>query len=261
MSPKRNKRARIRPGLKQRRFRQRLISYREAKGRPAFRRIPRAAVPSFFTLMNLFCGFLSLIQVYDGNLENAAWLIILAGFFDGLDGMMARLTNGTSLFGVELDSLSDVVSFGVAPSFLIWAAGLSEMGTTGVIIASLPALAGAIRLARFNISFEGTKGDYFSGLPIPVSAAVIVAIILNEDLLQDLFLGKRRSTHRHDDSNSACRLDGIDYPFRFFSAAVSCLYPKKNPSKPFSEWHRLGFSWFSGSPAYLCSLLYISDLG
>jgi len=139
--------------------------------------------------MNLFCGFLSLIQVYDGNLENAAWLIILAGFFDGLDGMMARLTNGTSLFGVELDSLSDVVSFGVAPSFLIWAAGLSEMGTTGVIIASLPALAGAIRLARFNISFEGTKGDYFSGLPIPVSAAVIVAIILNEDLLQDLFLG------------------------------------------------------------------------
>ncbi|MDA0683705.1 MAG: CDP-diacylglycerol--serine O-phosphatidyltransferase [Bacteroidetes bacterium] len=189
MSPKRNKRARIRPGLKQRRFRQRLISYREAKGRPAFRRIPRAAVPSFFTLMNLFCGFLSLIQVYDGNLENAAWLIILAGFFDGLDGMMARLTNGTSLFGVELDSLSDVVSFGVAPSFLIWAAGLSEMGTTGVIIASLPALAGAIRLARFNISFEGTKGDYFSGLPIPVSAAVIVAIILNEDLLQDLFLG------------------------------------------------------------------------
>jgi len=189
MSPKRNKRARIRPGLKQRRFRQRLISYREAKGRPAFRRIPRAAVPSFFTLVNLFCGFLSLIQVYDGNLENAAWLIILAGFFDGLDGMMARLTNGTSLFGVELDSLSDVVSFGVAPSFLIWAAGLSEMGTTGVIIASLPALAGAIRLARFNISFEGTKGDYFSGLPIPVSAAVIVAIILNEDLLQDLFLG------------------------------------------------------------------------
>lgn len=189
MSPKRNKRPRIRPGLKQRRFRQRLISYRAAKGRPAFRKIPRAAVPSFFTLMNLFCGFLSLIQVYDGNLENAAWLILLASFFDALDGMMARLTNGTSLFGVELDSLCDVVSFGVAPSFMIWAAGLSELGTTGVIIASLPALAGAIRLARFNVSFEGEKSDYFAGLPIPVSAMVIVAIILNDGLLQDLFSG------------------------------------------------------------------------
>lgn len=130
--------------------------------------------------MNLFCGFLSLIQVYEGDLINAAWLIVLSGFFDALDGMMARLTNGQSLFGVELDSLSDVVSFGVAPSFLIWAYGLGDYGTPGVIIASLPALAGAIRLARFNVQFEGTKSDFFSGLPIPVSALVIVAIILND---------------------------------------------------------------------------------
>jgi len=121
-----------------------------------------------------------LIQVYEGDLINAAWLIVLSGFFDALDGMMARLTNGQSLFGVELDSLSDVVSFGVAPSFLIWAYGLGDYGTPGVIIASLPALAGAIRLARFNVQFEGTKSDFFSGLPIPVSALVIVAIILND---------------------------------------------------------------------------------
>ena len=184
------RRKRPRPGLKQRRFRQRLITYREAGGRPALRRIPRAAVPSFFTLMNLFCGFLSLIQVYEGSLTNAAWLILLAAFFDMLDGMMARLTNGTSLFGVELDSLCDVVSFGVAPSFMIWAFGLREFGTPGVIVASLPALAGAIRLARFNVNFEGTKSDYFSGLPIPTSAMVIVAIILNDDLVRDLIDGR-----------------------------------------------------------------------
>ena len=105
----RSRKKKSRPGLKQRRFRQRLITYRESKGPRLPRRITRAAVPSFFTLMNLFCGFLSLIQVLEGRLEYAGWLILLASLFDMLDGMMARLTNGTSLFGMELDSLCDVV--------------------------------------------------------------------------------------------------------------------------------------------------------
>ncbi len=174
-----------RPGLKQRRFRQRLVAYRESRRRPALKGIPRSAVPSFFTLMNLFCGFLAIIQVSEGDLQKAAWLILLAAFFDMLDGMMARLTNGTSLFGMELDSLCDVVSFGVAPSFMIWSFGLKDLGTTGVIVASLPALAGAIRLARFNVNYEGTKSAYFSGLPIPTTAMVIVAIILNDDLVRE----------------------------------------------------------------------------
>jgi CDP-diacylglycerol---serine O-phosphatidyltransferase len=170
---------RIRPGVKQRRFRQRLVAYRERRTPRARRRIPRAAVPSFFTLMNLFCGFLSLTQTLEGNFAFAAWLIVLAGFFDLLDGMMARLTNGDSLFGVELDSLSDVVSFGVAPAFLIYVFGLSEFGTLGVIVASLPAICGAVRLARFNVNLDGKKSDYFTGLPIPGQAAAIVAIVLN----------------------------------------------------------------------------------
>ena len=182
---RRSLRRRPRPGLKQRRFRQRLITYRDNRRRPALKGIPRAAVPSFFTLMNLFCGFLAIIQVSEGDLQKAAWLILLAAFFDMLDGMMARLTNGTSLFGMELDSLCDVVSFGVAPSFMIWSFGLNELGTTGVIVASLPALAGAIRLARFNVNYEGTKGAYFSGLPIPTTALVIVAIILNDALVRE----------------------------------------------------------------------------
>jgi len=186
----RSRRKRIRPGLKQRRFRQRLIAYRGARQNRGRRRIPRAAVPSFFTLMNLFCGFLSITQAHDGRFEYAAFLILLAAFFDMLDGMMARLTDGTSLFGVELDSLSDIVSFGAAPSFLIWTFGLGAYGIPGVIVSSLPAVCGAVRLARFNGTFEGEKKEYFTGLPIPVAAMAIVAIILNGQTVPFLVPGE-----------------------------------------------------------------------
>ena len=129
--------------------------------------------------MNLFSGFMALTQILDGRFVQACWLIVLAGFFDALDGMMARLTNGESLFGVELDSLSDIVSFGVAPAYLVYAFGLKGSGMLGLVVASLPAICGAVRLARYNIQFEGIKKDYFIGLPIPVQAACIVALILN----------------------------------------------------------------------------------
>lgn len=141
--------------------------------------MPRAAVPSFFTIMNLFCGFLAITQVLESKFEQACWLIVVAGFFDAMDGMMARLTNTQSMFGVELDSLSDIVSFGVAPAFLIYAFGLQSFGMLGLIVASLPIICGAVRLARFNVTFEGVKNDYFEGLPIPVAAATIVALVLN----------------------------------------------------------------------------------
>jgi len=173
--PKKRRRRAL-PGDKQRQFRQRLRAYRA--GRPR-KRIPRAAVPSFFTLMNLFSGFLAVTQIQAGRFDYACWLIVLAGFFDALDGMMARLTNGQSLFGVELDSLSDVVSFGLAPSFLVYEFGLKDFGALGLIVASLPAICGAVRLARFNVTFDGEKKEYFSGLPIPVQAITIVALILN----------------------------------------------------------------------------------
>lgn len=166
-------------GSKQSRVRNRLAAYRERRaGRPR-RQLPRAAVPSFFTLMNLFSGFLSIIQAFEGRFDYAAWLIVLAAFFDVLDGMMARLTNTSSLFGIELDSLSDVVSFGVAPSILVYVFGLQELGALGLISASLPAICGAVRLARFNVAYTGEKKDYFVGLPIPGMAIIIVALILN----------------------------------------------------------------------------------
>ena len=142
-------------------------------------RIPPAAVPSAFTLGNLLSGFFSLVYASAGNLEFAAWLIVVAALFDLLDGMVARIAGTSSSFGVELDSLCDVVSFGAAPSFLIYQFGLSQMGMFGALIASLPVLCGAVRLARFNtLADVGEKKDYFIGLPIPAQAGMIVAFVL-----------------------------------------------------------------------------------
>ena len=140
----------------------------------------RAAVPNFFTLMNLLAGFFSIIQSADGNLRAAAWLVVLAAFFDLLDGLMARLAGVSSEFGLELDSLSDIVSFGVAPSFLLFQFGLDQLSPMwGGLLASLPALFGAVRLARFNTLTEvGEKKAEFVGLPIPAQAGTVVVFIL-----------------------------------------------------------------------------------
>jgi CDP-diacylglycerol--serine O-phosphatidyltransferase len=139
----------------------------------------KIAVPSFFTLMNLFSGFLAIISVSDGEFVRAAWLIALAGLFDVFDGLMARLANATSDFGIELDSISDMVSFGVAPGFLIYTWSLHELGFVGIIVSALPPLCGAVRLARFNVNarLEPTK-DFFIGLPIPAQAIILGAFFL-----------------------------------------------------------------------------------
>ena len=148
-------------------------------GRRGLRRIPPAAVPSFFTLMNLLSGFLAVLQIHQGAYVGACWLIVLAGVFDLFDGMMARLTKSNSAFGVELDSLADVVSFGLAPSFRVYQVGLNAHGLLGLLVAALPVLCGAVRLARFNVTHDGEKKDTFTGLPIPMQAAAVVALVLN----------------------------------------------------------------------------------
>jgi CDP-diacylglycerol--serine O-phosphatidyltransferase len=161
------------------RIRQRLSAFREARRRNrSDRPPPRVAVPSFFTLMNLLCGFLALTQVLEGAFVMSCWLIVLAGFFDLLDGLLARLTDADSPFGVQLDSLSDVVSFGVAPSFLVYAYALHTFGPLGMIVSALPALCGSVRLARYNVNTESDEKDGFEGLPIPGQAIAIVALIL-----------------------------------------------------------------------------------
>ncbi len=181
MSEHKQQRARKRRQGKQRKLRQKISAYRATRPPREKKPIPRVAVPSFFTLMNLLCGFGAIIQIFEGKYDMASWLILMAAFFDALDGMMARLTNSSSLFGVELDSLSDVVSFGVAPGVLVYVFGLSEFGLLGLIVSALPALCGAVRLARFNVDveLEGEKPQYFRGLPIPAQAAALVTMILN----------------------------------------------------------------------------------
>jgi len=160
---------------------------RPKKIRKRFKKpIPRVVVPSFFTLMNLFCGFVAIIQIHEGKLEFGAWLIIFAGLFDALDGFMARLANATSSFGIELDSLSDVVSFGVAPGFLLYSFSFNQLSTPGIIISTLPAICGAVRLARFNVETKEVVIDYFRGLPIPAQASMIVAFFLT--FKDELFL-------------------------------------------------------------------------
>ncbi len=140
----------------------------------------RAAVPNFFTLMNLLAGFFSIIQSAQGNLAAAAWLVVLAAFFDLLDGLMARLAGVSSEFGLELDSLSDVVSFGVAPSFLLYQFALHQLSPMwGGLLSSLPALFGAVRLARYNtLATAKEKTPEFVGLPIPAQAGTVVVFIL-----------------------------------------------------------------------------------
>lgn len=167
--------------LKKLRFRRRRERLR--KRRP----IPRIVVPSFFTLMNLFCGFLSIILVADGNLVLGAWLIALAGLFDVLDGVMARLANAMTEFGLELDSICDVVSFGVAPGFLIYKYGLFELGIPGIILSSLPPICGAIRLARFNVDAKSAELEDFRGLPIPSQAIIFAAFVLTFIDVPELF--------------------------------------------------------------------------
>jgi len=138
-------------------------------------KITRAVVPSLFTTLNIFCGFLSIVQSNQNEFYMASWFIILAAIFDSLDGVMARITKSSSQFGVELDSLADVVSFGAAPSFMVYQAHLHTFENWGVLIASMPVIFGAIRLARFNVQLVGFDKDYFKGTPIPLQAMVICA--------------------------------------------------------------------------------------
>ena len=140
--------------------------------------ISKKFIPSLFTILNAFCGFLSVINSANHEYETAAVFIIIATLFDAVDGLAARLTKSSSEFGVELDSLSDVISFGLAPSFLIYGIYLNELGDIGVVISSLIMVFAAIRLARFNVQLVGFDKDKFNGLPAPMAAMTIVTYIL-----------------------------------------------------------------------------------
>lgn len=128
--------------------------------------------------MNMFCGFLSVINSAEGNFYYASVLIILAGVFDALDGLAARITKSASEFGVELDSLSDLISFGIAPAFLIYKIKLFEFLEIGVLISAFYLVMAALRLARFNVQLIGFEKTHFSGLPSPIGAMTIASFVL-----------------------------------------------------------------------------------
>lgn len=142
-------------------------------------RITRAVVPSLFTVLNMFSGFMSIIHASRGEFVPAAWFIVLAAGFDAFDGIMARITKSSSAFGVQIDSLSDVVSFGAAPSFLVYQIHLQTLGGLGIFLSSLLMVFGGLRLARFNVQLIGFEKDHFVGLPIPVSALTIASFVMN----------------------------------------------------------------------------------
>ncbi len=145
---------------------------------PGTRRFRRGIylLPTLFTVGNLFCGFSSLVQTARASYEQAAVLIIVAGLLDLLDGRIARLTGTTSEFGVEFDSLADVVSFGLAPSFLAYHWALGSLHRLGWLVAFLFVVCAAMRLARFNIQGSGGNKRYFAGLPTPPAAAALACL-------------------------------------------------------------------------------------
>jgi CDP-diacylglycerol--serine O-phosphatidyltransferase len=142
-------------------------------------RVTRSIVPNLFTLANLLSGFLAIIETSENNFKEAAIFIIAAGIFDMLDGVMARLINSASELGVELDSLCDAVSFGVAPSYMLYQVYFHEVPNIGALIACLPAMAGVFRLARFNVQLTSLEDkQYFTGMPIPAGALTILSYIV-----------------------------------------------------------------------------------
>jgi len=135
-------------------------------------------LPNLFTTGNLFCGFWAIISVFHEKFEYAAYAILLASVFDVLDGKVARLSGATSKFGVQYDSLADLVSFGIAPALLTFSWALRPYGKFGWLAAFLFVVCGALRLARFNVQSASGEVKYFKGLPIPAAALMIALTIL-----------------------------------------------------------------------------------
>ncbi len=134
-------------------------------------------LPNLFTTAALFAGFYAIVQAMNGRFEHAAVAIFIAMVFDGLDGRVARLTHTQSEFGAEYDSLSDMVSFGVAPALVTYEWALKGLGKWGWFAAFIYCAGTALRLARFNTNIEVVDKNYFQGLPSPAAAALVASFV------------------------------------------------------------------------------------
>jgi CDP-diacylglycerol---serine O-phosphatidyltransferase len=152
-----------------------LIPRRESLRRPSMRQVV-VVMPSAFTLGNLFFGFWAVVSAFNGNFRWAGWFIVFAGILDMLDGRVARLSNTGTRFGAELDSLVDVISFGVAPALLIYFLDFASAGRFSWILCYIYVTAVALRLARFNVLSAGQPSTgWFTGMPSP-SAGMTLAV-------------------------------------------------------------------------------------
>ena len=134
-------------------------------------------LPNLFTTAALFAGFFAIVSGMNGQFEQAAMAIFAAQLLDGFDGRVARMTNTTSAFGVQYDSLSDMVSFGLAPALVIFSWGLEPLGKVGWGAAFVFTACAALRLARFNTQVESVDKRYFVGLASPPAAAIFAATV------------------------------------------------------------------------------------
>jgi CDP-diacylglycerol--serine O-phosphatidyltransferase len=140
----------------------------------------------------MFSGFYSIIASFNSDYERAAWAIMIASVFDVLDGWVARMTHTTSKFGIEIDSLSDAISFGVAPGVLVYSWSLQSFGKVGWLGAFFMVACAALRLARFNVQMGSEEKKHFTGLPSPAAALMIATTVLAYqeviDTLKDMHL-------------------------------------------------------------------------
>lgn len=134
-------------------------------------------LPNLFTTLGLFAGFYAIVAAMKGAFDTAAIAIFVAMIADAIDGRVARMTNTQTAFGAEYDSLSDMVSFGIAPALVVYSWALSSLGKIGWLAAFLYAAAGALRLARFNTQLTVADKRYFQGLAIPAAAAVLASMV------------------------------------------------------------------------------------
>ncbi len=147
---------------------------------PKSRLNPRRGIyllPNLFTTAALFSGFYAIVAAMNGRFEPAALAIFCAMILDGMDGRVARMTNTQSDFGAEYDSLSDMISFGLAPGLVIYQWALTGLGRIGWVVAFVYTVTAALRLARFNTQVETADKNYFQGLPSPSAAGIVVGLV------------------------------------------------------------------------------------
>lgn len=147
-------------------------------------------LPNLFTTASLFCGFLAIIFANNNQIEQAIWSIFIGVIMDGLDGRIARMTGTSSEFGVQYDSLSDLVTFGIAPGFIAYKLAHGYGSKIALAACAMYVICGALRLARFNVQSKGEEKQGFVGIPIPGAAAMLLSTIMVFEKYNWIFMPK-----------------------------------------------------------------------